>query len=80
MKLLEKLKAMIEDECSKNFVHILAGNKIDLQKTRQLSTIDGHEMATKLEMDRYVEICASRNIEIKSTIDDLLLRLKDKNV
>ena len=37
-------------------------------------------MAKKFGMDRYVEICASRNIEVKSTIDDLLLRLKDKKV
>ena len=27
---LEQLKHMINNECSKNFVHILAGNKIDL--------------------------------------------------
>ena len=45
-----------------------------------MTTIDGHEIAQKLGMDRYVVICASRNIEIKATFDDLLLRLKEKKV
>ena len=37
-------------------------------------------MARKLGMDRYVEICATQNIEIQGTIEDLLLRLKSKQV
>ena len=68
---------MIDIECRENFVHILAGNKIDLPD-RKLTTIVGHEMRRNLGMDRYVEICTSRNIEIQSTIEDLLLRLKKK--
>ena len=68
---------MIDIECRENFVHILAGNKIDLTD-RKLTTIAGHEMRRNLGMDRYVEICTSRNIEIQSTIEDLLLRLKKK--
>ena len=68
---------MLDFECRENFTHILAGNKIDLND-RNLTTIAGHELARNLGMDRYVEICAHRNIEIQSTIDDLLLRLKTK--
>ena len=72
------MKTMIDIECKSNFVHILAGNKIDLQEDRQLNTIAGHDMVRKLGMDRYVEISATRNLEIKSTMDDLLLRLRTK--
>ena len=71
---------MIDNECSSNFVHILIGNKIDVTEERKLTVIEGHDLAQDLGMDRYIEICAIRNLEIKSTIDDLLLRLKEKNV
>ena len=71
---VQSQKTMLDIECRENFVHILAGNKIDLPQERKLTTIAGHEMARRLGMDRYVEICAIQNIEIRSTIEDLLLR------
>ena len=71
---------MVLTECNENAVRILIGNKIDLKDKRAFNMYEGHQIAEKFGLDRYVETSAQHNIEVTSTIYDILVKIERRKL
>ena len=77
---LSQFSGIVNAECNENVIRILVGNKIDLEGQRKVDNIEGSKLAIKFGLDRYAEISALLNIEIQSTIEDILVKIQRRKL
>ena len=66
----------LKDNCDKNTVIILLGNKIDLKKQRVVSKEQGLELANKYEVD-FFETSAKENIGLSEAFQSIVDKIYD---